>query len=120
MASIVDQIVELNELGAQVVLVTSGAIAAGRQVVKDPQSKGGSAMASQQLAAIGQGMLMHWYQELFAQSETIVAQALLTRHDIEDRQGYLNVRNTLEGLLGRGVVPVINENEKVRLAILPG
>jgi glutamate 5-kinase len=115
MASLVDQVVELRRLGAQVVLVTSGAIAAGRQALGAPRSQSGTTTDSQQMAAVGQGLLMHRYQELFSQSKTIVAQALLTRHDLEDRQGYLNVRNTLEGLLDRSVVPVVNENDVVNV-----
>ena len=114
MASLVEQIVEVRGLGAQVVLVTSGAIATGREALGAGQA-GRDVPVSQLLAAVGQSRLMHRYQELFSQYDTVVAQALLTRHDLEDRQGYLNIRNTLEALLDRGVVPVANENDVVNV-----
>ena len=68
---------------------------------------------SQMLAAIGQSRLMHAYQELFAERGVTVAQALLSGGDVDRRVGYLNVRNTLTGLLERGIVPIINENDVV-------
>ena len=114
MTSLVSQIVELKEMGAQLLLVTSGAIAAGREALKADQ-EGRTIAGRQMLSAVGQSRLMHLYQARFARSGTVVAQALLTRHDVEDRLGYLNVRNTLEGLLERGVVPIINENDVVNL-----
>ena len=116
MASLVSQLVQVRRMGAQVVLVTSGAIAAGREALGQAAGQDGrSVAASQVLAAVGQSRLMHQYQELFSRHETSVAQALLTRHDLEDRAGYLNIRNTLEGLLQRGVVPVVNENDVVNI-----
>ncbi len=116
MASLVAQLVQVRRMGAQVVLVTSGAIAAGREALGQAGGQDGrSVAASQVLAAVGQSRLMHQYQELFSRHETSVAQALLTRHDLEDRSGYLNIRNTLEGLLQRGVVPVVNENDVVNV-----
>lgn len=114
MASLVSQLVELRGMGGQVVLVSSGAIAAGRLEMGSGQEGRGVA-ARQLLAAVGQSRLMYTYRELFSRFQTTVAQALLTRRDIEDRQGYLNVRNTLEGLLERGVVPVVNENDVVNI-----
>ena len=117
MGSIVSQIVELRRLGGQAVLVTSGAVAAGREAVVEPaQSKG--VPQSQMLAAVGQSRLMHAYQELFSHDAVIVAQALLSRRDVEDRVGYLNLRNTLESLLDHGVVPIVNENDVVDTAEL--
>ena len=114
MTTLVEQVVRVREIGAQVVLVTSGAMAAGRDALGQ-RASGKAVPELQQLAAIGQSRLMHQYQELFSHYDTLVAQALLTRRDVEDRQGYLNVRNTLEGLLDRGVVPVVNENDVVNV-----
>ncbi|MEX2431536.1 MAG: glutamate 5-kinase [Dehalococcoidia bacterium] len=114
MESLVDQMVRVRSLGAQVVLVTSGAIAAGREAMSaSPDAK---VQVRQMLAAVGQSRLMHAYQELFSKSGVIVAQALLTRRDVEDRVGYLNVRNTLESLLDNGAVPIVNENDVVDTA----
>ena len=112
MASLAGQIADVVAMGAQVALVTSGAIAAGREAAP-AVAKGKGVPASQMLAAIGQSRLMHAYSELFAERGVIVAQALLTARDVEDRVGYLNVRNTLKGLMERGVVPVVNENDVV-------
>src|SRR5439155_15806608 len=67
----------------------------------------------QVLAAVGQAKLMQAWDQLFAADDTIVAQTLLTRADLADRQGYLNARNTLLALLDRKVVPIINENDVV-------
>ncbi len=114
MASLVEQIVIVGSMGGQVVLVTSGAIAAGREAMG--ANPDGKVQVQQMLAAIGQSRLMHAYQELFSRSGVVVAQALLTRHDVEDRLGYLNVRNTLESLLNNGVVPIVNENDVVDTA----
>ena len=115
MASLVSQIVDVRRLGAQVLLVTSGAIAAGREAVGEPQGSKGIAL-SQMLAAVGQSRLMHAYQELFSRDDVTVAQTLLTRRDVDDRVGYLNIRNTLESLIGHGVVPIVNENDVVDTA----
>jgi len=65
------------------------------------------------LAAVGQAKLMQFWDELFSEEQVIVAQTLLTRGDLADRQGYLNARNTLLALLDRQVVPIVNENDVV-------
>ena len=114
MESLVSQMVELRDRGSEVLLVTSGAITAGREALGGDR-EGKTVSGRQVLAAVGQSRLMHLYQDQFSHFGTIVAQALLTRHDVEDRLGYLNVRNTLEGLLDRGVMPIINENDVVNV-----
>ena len=100
-------------------LVSSGAVAAGRQVLGAPQ-EGRSLPLRQVLAAVGQSRLMHVYEQLFGTHSVPVAQALISRRDITDRLGYLNLRNTLLGLLERRVVPVINENDVVAVEELTG
>lgn len=112
LASIAEQIAGVVRIGAQVALVTSGAIAAGREAAP-AVAKGKGVPVSQMLAAIGQSRLMHAYGELFAERGLVAAQALLTARDVEDRVGYLNARNTLKGLMERGVVPIVNENDVV-------
>ena len=113
LGSIVRQICELRARGAEVMLVTSGAIAAGRAVLgrRGPVSR--DIRSRQVSAAVGQSRLMQIYQEQFAAHGVIVAQALLTIGDLSNRQSYLNVRNTLQGLLELGVVPLLNENDVV-------
>ena len=115
LVSLAAQTAQARAAGAQVVLVTSGAIAAGREALAARSPERG-VLERQVLAAVGQGLLMHAYQEAFAPHGVTVGQALLTHHDVEDRQGYLNVRNTLEGLLTAGVIPIVNENDVVDTA----
>lgn len=114
MADLVRQICELREASAEVLLVTSGAISAGRSALGQAIGDTGQDIPSRQVfAAVGQSRLMHTYQELFASHGAQVAQTLLTTSDLSDRQSYLNVGNTLERLLELGVVPVVNENDVV-------
>jgi len=106
------QIAEEMEHGIQVLLVTSGAVSAGLgelNLTERPRQL----VAKQALASIGQGKLMHIYSEAFGKHGRKIAQLLLTRQDMEDRRRYLNARGTLEELLKRGVVPIINENDTV-------
>ena len=116
MADFARQIAALRAQGKQVVLVTSGAVAAGSSAgVSSPQGKG--IPVRQILAAIGQPLLMRTYAELFAPYGIAVAQALFTRTELQ-RDGYLNARNTLLGLLETGVLPICNENDVVAVAEL--
>ena len=112
LAELVGQIARLHAQGAEVLLVTSGAVAAGRQALSMAQERRDIPFR-QVLAAVGQSRLMEVYQQLFSRHGILVAQALLTWKDLSDRQGYLNVRNTLLALLERRVVPVLNENDVV-------
>ena len=112
LSRLVGQIAQLRQCGVDVVVVTSGAIAAGRQVLGS-QSERKDIPYRQVLAAVGQGRLLHRYEELFSSRGVQVAQALLTWNDLSDRQRYLNVRSTLITLLELGVVPILNENDVV-------
>ncbi len=94
------------------VLVSSGAVAAGRAKLKNKKIKG-SLTEKQALAAVGQGRLMQAYEEAFAEFNIPVAQVLLTRPGLLDRQKYLNVKNTLQTLLDWKIIPIINENDTV-------
>ena len=116
MADLARQIAALRDSHHQVVLVSSGAIAAGRARLpldQGPSGRRRDVPAKQMLAAIGQHLLMVTYDQLFARLGITVAQALLTKGDLRNRQGYLNARNTLLGLLEHGVLPIINENDVV-------
>ncbi len=112
MAGVARQIARLVRDGHQVALVSSGAIVAGRQALQITRH-GKDIPFKQVLAAVGQARLMQVWDELFSSEDLIVAQTLLTRADLADRQGYLNARNTLLALLDRKVVPIINENDVV-------
>ena len=119
MATLAEQIAQLQRSGAQPLLVSSGAVAAGRHVLGKTK-EGRNVQFRQVLAAVGQGHLMHAYEQLFAWQGIPVAQALLSRGDLSDRIGYLNVRNTLLSLLELGVIPIINENDVVAVEELAG
>ena len=111
MVELVRQCCELKKQGHQVVMVSSGAVAAGREQLLKPC--GTSLVNKQMLAAIGQGQLIHIWQSLFALYGVNVGQMLLTRADVDDRERYLNARDTLTALLSYDVVPIINENDAV-------
>ena len=95
---IVSQVAQLRLEGVEVIVVTSGAVAAGRSRLGVTKRRRDIPFR-QVLAAVGQGQLMQAYDTLFSQHETVVAQALLTRRDLSDRLSYLNARNTLLALL---------------------
>ncbi len=119
MEALVEQIVGLHRDGVELLLVSSGAIAAGRYALGE-ERRASSVHMRQLFAAVGQGRLMSAYEQIFARHDVRVAQALLTGRDLGDRDGYLNVRNTLLGLIDRGVVPIINENDVVAVEEIEG
>lgn len=106
------QIAEARAGGGEVVLVSSGAVAAGRERLQFPPRRRDMPL-KQLLAAVGQSRLMHIYEQIFDLYSIPVAQTLLTRDDLRDRHRYLNARNTLLACLLHGVLPVINENDVV-------
>jgi glutamate 5-kinase len=108
----VRQIAQLHRLGIETIIVTSGAVLAGRERMGYPKLKS-SIPFRQMLAAVGQGRLMHLYEQFFDIYNIRVAQVLLTADDFRDRQRYLNARDTLLGLLHARVVPIVNENDTV-------
>jgi len=115
MVGLARQVATLREQGSQVLLVSSGAIAAGRERLGSALSQRSRANVplKQVFAAVGQSRLMHLYEQLFEIYGLHVAQALLTRDDLRDRRRYLNARNTLTLCLERGIVPIVNENDAV-------
>jgi glutamate 5-kinase len=106
------QISQLQAAGQQIILVSSGAIAAGRERLGFPDLPK-DIPAKQMLSAIGQPRLMAFYEQIFSLYGLTVAQVLLTRMDLSNRRGYLNARNTLIALMEQKVLPVINENDAV-------
>lgn len=112
MLELVRQVTALAAQGHEVVLVTSGAVLAGRERLNYPRPSRDIPF-KQMLAAVGQGRLMHIYEQFFEIYGLPVAQVLLTREDLRDRHRYLNARNTLLALLERRIVPIINENDAV-------
>src|SRR3989449_8033583 len=116
---LVGQVATLHAQSADVIVVTSGAIAAGRYLLRDRRERKDMPY-KQVLAAVGQSDLMQTYREIFSHHGITIAQTLLTRRDLADRQGYLNARNTLLAMLELRVVPVINENDVVAVDEIEG
>jgi glutamate 5-kinase len=112
MSSLVGQVAGLHKQGLELIIVSSGAIAAGRQRLGVRHERKDIPFR-QVLAAVGQGRLMDAYDQLFAWHEITIAQTLLTRTDLTHRLSYLNARNTLLALLEMRVVPIVNENDVV-------
>ena len=108
MARLVDQVAELRRRGQEVIIVSSGAVAAGKHRLGIKKRRRDIPFR-QMLAAVGQGRLMQVYDELFSAYGITVAQTLLTRPDFLNRLAYLNARNTMLALLKLGVVPIVNE-----------
>jgi len=119
MESLVDQVARLNQRDFQPIIVSSGAVAAGKHRL-GIRKKRRDVPFRQVMAAVGQGQLMQAYDTLFTAHGIAIAQTLLTRLDCTSRLGYLNTRNTLLALLDMGVVPIINENDVVFVEELEG
>jgi glutamate 5-kinase len=112
MSGLASQLAQLHTQGLEIVIVSSGAIASGRQQLGlTDQAKG--VPFKQVLASVGQHRLVSLYERLLDRYDITVAQALLAKADLLDRAGYLNARNTLLALLELKVVPVVNENDVV-------
>ena len=112
MVELARQIADARGHGVEVVLVSSGAVAAGRERLQFPPRRRDLPL-KQLMAAVGQSRLMHLYEQIFDLYSIPVAQTLLTRADLRDRHRYLNARNTLLACLAHGVLPIINENDVV-------
>jgi glutamate 5-kinase len=112
MADIVGQVAKLHKQGFEILIVSSGAVAAGRSKL-GPIKKVKGLPLRQVMASVGQSRLMGLYERLFEPYNIILAQALLTKGDLCERVGYLNTRNTLLALLELGVIGIINENDVV-------
>ena len=108
------EIADLANQGKEIILVSSGAVAVGVDrlgLAAKPKTIPGKQAA----AAVGQGVLMHTYEKIFAEYGQIVAQVLLTRMDSVDRHRYTNSRNTFLALLEHKVIPIVNENDVVAI-----
>src|ERR1700690_4292510 len=111
-AAIASDIVGVKSAGNEVVIVSSGAVAAGMKKL-GLKEKPKDIKLKQAAAAIGQSSLMWAYEKSFGEHNAKVAQVLLTRDDLSHRKRYINSKNTLLTLLSYGVVPIVNENDTV-------
>jgi glutamate 5-kinase len=110
--ALADDIAKLHADGKEVIVVSSGAIALGRNALKLPKGRL-KLEDSQAAAAAGQADLAHAYGGAFRKCALVAAQVLLTLGDTEERRRYLNARSTITTLLKLGAVPVVNENDTV-------
>lgn len=111
---LVREIADLENEGHDMILVTSAAVSAGMDtlgITKRPDS----IRKKQALASVGQGVLMHVYEQMFREYGQKVGQILLTRMDMQDRKKFMNSRNTLLTMIDMGIIPVINENDVVAI-----
>ncbi len=109
---IADQVARLRSHGIDVVIVSSGAIAAGILRLGG-KIRPKTIPEKQALAAVGQGRLMEYYENAFSRFGIVVAQVLLTRDGLVARRRYTNAKNTIQTLLRWGIIPIINENDTV-------
>lgn len=105
---------DLQNQGKEMILVSSGAVAVGVDRLGLPE-KPKTVPGKQAAAAVGQGVLMHTYEQIFADYGQTVAQVLITKTEAVDRHHYTNTRNTFMELLKQRVIPVVNENDVVAL-----
>lgn len=112
MLGLVQQLVQLHHEGIEIVLVSSGAIAGGRELLNFPKLDR-SLPSKQMFSSIGQVKLMQTWSELFSLFELHVGQILLTREDFSNRKRYLNARDTLHCLLQHRIIPIVNENDTI-------
>ncbi|WP_443945187.1 glutamate 5-kinase [Pedobacter sp. AW1-32] len=114
---LVDQLAQIKKQGIEVILVSSGAVASGRSLIKVSE-KQDSVTTRQLLAAIGQVKLINTYSNFFVEHALQCAQVLVTKEDFRDRAHYLNMKNCLQILLQNEVIPVVNENDVVSVTEL--
>lgn len=113
MNSLMDQIAEVRAKGTQVVLVSSGAITAGLEILGMSSDRPDDIPTLQAAAAIGQVEIARQYAYCAQSADIVTAQVLITRQVTSDRSSYLHARNTLDRLLELGVLPIVNENDTV-------
>ena len=123
---LVDQLADAHRAGLEVVIVSSGAVGAGMDTLVglSPRSRSRlrrrNVTARQAAAAVGQVDVIALYKSLFGKYRIEVAQTLLSRSVLNQREGYLNVRGTMEMLLEAGIVPIVNENDVVAVEEIVG
>ncbi|MBM7584079.1 glutamate 5-kinase [Bacillus pakistanensis] len=111
---LVDEVARLKDDGHEVLLVSSGAVAAGYRKL-GCLTRPDSLPEKQAAAAIGQGLLIEAYSDLFISHGYVASQILITRSDFSDENRYNNARNTINVLLERGIIPIVNENDTVTI-----
>lgn len=117
MSSIVDQVAALRDMGHEIVLVSSGAVACGRGAIR-PSVRLDSVAARQLYSSIGQIRLINLYNSLFAEYGIVIGQVLTQKENFASRTSYLNQRACMMTMIENGVVPIVNENDTASLTEL--
>ena len=117
MSALVDQISELHKQGVSIILISSGAVAAGRSEIK-PDKKLDDVSARQLYSSVGQAKLINRYYELFREHQIPCGQVLTMKENFGTRRLYLNQKNCMEVMLKNGVIPIVNENDTVSVTEL--
>src|SRR5438067_3548890 len=112
-----DEIAALKKEGRQIILVSSGAVAAGKSLVKVTE-KYDVVATRQLLASVGQVQLINNYSDLFKAHKLICSQVLVTKDDFRDRLHYRNMLNCFQILLQHDIIPVVNENDVISITEL--
>lgn len=119
MSALVDQVAELRAAGIEVIVISSGAVAAGRsQLASSVTHRLDSVSQRQLFSAVGQAKLINRYVQLFREHDIVCGQVLTTKENFATRHHYLNQQNCMEVMLREGIVPVVNENDTVSLTEL--
>lgn len=109
--SLCSDLISLRKAGAEILIVSSGAVALGRSILG--YSHKSDIVEKQAASACGQALLIEAWRRAFSIGDVDVAQILLTLDDTEGRRRYLNARNTIDALISRGIVPIANENDTI-------
>lgn len=117
MSHLVDQISHLHKQNKKIILISSGAVAAGRAMV-NVNKKTDTVSSRQLLSSVGQVKLLNTYSSLFEIHKIQCAQVLVTKQDFRSREHYLNMKNCLTTLLDNNIIPIINENDAVSVTAL--
>lgn len=114
---LVDQVTRIKKQGIEVILISSGAVAAGKAIIAE-NIKMDTVSARQLWSAVGQVKLINTYFEFFEQQKLLSAQVLTTKENFSDRRHYLNMKNCISTMLDNNVVPIVNENDTISVSEL--
>lgn len=118
MSALVDQIAQLRQEGIEVILVSSGAVASGRNELKLSEHRLDTTSQRQLFSAVGQTKLINRYYELFRDHGIAVGQVLTMKENFGTRRHYLNQKNCMTVMLEHGVIPIVNENDTISVTEL--
>ena len=117
-SALVDQIAALHAAGAEIIMVSSGAVASGRGLLRNLGRKLDEVSARQIYSAVGQVRLIDRYYDLFGEYGIVCGQILTTKESLSTRRDYLNQRNCMETMLSCRVIPIVNENDAISVTEL--